>query len=121
MPYKVVRGDNNTPGWTSTGSSTPLRDLAIVLQKMKKTAEDHLGQEVKRRSSPSAYLAARNVRPPRRLARCRAYRSPYRERTRRRAGLRAGQAAQDSKIAVFDLGGGTFDISILSWAMASSR
>jgi molecular chaperone DnaK len=48
VPYKVVRGDNNTPRVDINGQLyTPQEISAIVLQKMKKTAEDYLGQEVK--------------------------------------------------------------------------
>ncbi len=48
VPYKVVRGDNNTPRVEINGQLySPQEISAIVLQKMKKTAEDHLGQEVK--------------------------------------------------------------------------
>ncbi|MDI9605279.1 MAG: Hsp70 family protein, partial [Bacteroidota bacterium] len=48
VPYKVVRGDNNTPRVDINGQLYTAQEIsAIVLQKMKKTAEDHLGQEVK--------------------------------------------------------------------------
>ena len=47
VPYKVVRGDNNTPRVDIEGRLyTPQEISAMVLQKMKKTAEDYLGQEV---------------------------------------------------------------------------
>lgn len=71
MPYKVVRGDNNTPRVDINGQLYTAQEIsAIVLQKMKKTAEDHLGQEVKEAViTVPRTLAARNVKPPRRLAR----------------------------------------------------
>ena len=47
VPYKVVRGDNNTPRVDIEGRLyTPQEISAMILQKMKKTAEDYLGQEV---------------------------------------------------------------------------
>jgi len=64
VPYKVVRGDNNTPRVDIEGRLyTPQEISAMVLQKMKKTAEDYLGQEVTKPLSPFRHtLATHNVK-----------------------------------------------------------
>ena len=120
VPYKVVRGDNNTPRVDIDGRLyTPQEISAMILQKMKKTAEDYLGQEVteavitvpayfsdaqrqatKEAGEIAGLTVRRIVNEP--TAASLAY------------GLdKANKANKDMKIAVFDLGGGTFDISIL--------
>ncbi len=117
VPYKVVRGDNNTPRVDIDGRLyTPQEISAMILQKMKKTAEDYLGQEV-----TEAVITVP------------AYFSDSQRQATKEAGQIAGldvkrivneptaaalaygldKAKKDMKIAVFDLGGGTFDISIL--------
>ena len=119
MPYKVVRGDNNTARVEVDGRQyTPQEISAMVLQKMKKTAEDYLGQEV-----TEAVITVP------------AYFSDSQRQATKEAGQIAGldvkrivneptaaalaygidKANKDMKIAVFDLGGGTFDISILEF------
>ncbi len=119
MPYKVVRGDNNTARVDVDGRQyTPQEISAMVLQKMKKTAEDYLGQEV-----TEAVITVP------------AYFSDSQRQATKEAGQIAGldvkrivneptaaalaygidKANKDMKIAVFDLGGGTFDISILEF------
>src|ERR1700676_1366469 len=115
--YKVVKGDNNTCRIDIDGRQyTPQEISAMILQKMKKTAEDYLGQEVtdavitvpayfndaqRQATKEAGEIAGLNVRrivnEP--TAAARAY------------GL--DKAGKDEKIAVFDLGGGTFDISVL--------
>ena len=117
VPYAVVRGDNNTPRVDIDGRLyTPQEISAMILQKMKKTAEDYLGQEV-----TEAVITVP------------AYFSDSQRQATKEAGQIAGldvkrivneptaaalaygldKSKKDMKIAVFDLGGGTFDISIL--------
>lgn len=118
VPYKVVKGDNNTPRVDIDGKLyTPQEISAMVLQKMKKTAEDYLGTTV----------SEAVITVP-------AYFSDAQRQATKEAGEIAGLKVQrivneptaaalaygldkatkkDMKIAVFDLGGGTFDISIL--------
>ncbi|MFC2719311.1 MAG: molecular chaperone DnaK [Bacteroidota bacterium] len=118
VPYKVVKGDNNTPRVVIDGKLyTPQEISAMVLQKMKKTAEDYLGTTV----------SEAVITVP-------AYFSDAQRQATKEAGEIAGLKVQrivneptaaalaygldkatkkDMKIAVFDLGGGTFDISIL--------
>ena len=115
--YKILKGDNNTPRVDIDGRMyTPQEISAMILQKMKKTAEDFLGYEVKeavitvpayfndaqrQATKEAGEIAGLNVR--------RIINEPT------AAALAYGFDKQhtDSKIAVFDLGGGTFDISIL--------
>ena len=119
VPYTVKRGDNNTPRVDIDGRLyTPQEISAMILQKMKKTAEDYLGQEV-----TEAVITVP------------AYFSDSQRQATKEAGQIAGldvkrivneptaaalaygidKANKDMKIAVFDLGGGTFDISILEF------
>jgi molecular chaperone DnaK len=117
VPYKVVRGDNNTPRVDIRGHLySPQEISAIVLQKMKQTAEDYLGQEVKeavitvpayfsdaqrQATKEAGEIAGLNVR------------RIVNEPTAAALAYGLDKKNNDSKIAVFDLGGGTFDISIL--------
>src|SRR5699024_2110543 len=117
VPYNIIKGDNNTPRVEINDRKyTPQEISAMVLQKMKKTAEDFLGQEV----------AEAVITVP-------AYFNDAQRQATKEAGEIAGltvkriineptaaalaygldKKSQDQKIAVFDLGGGTFDISIL--------
>ena len=117
VPYKVIKGDNNTPRvQIDDRKYTPQEISAMTLQKMKKTAEDYLGQTV-----TEAVITVP------------AYFSDSQRQATKEAGEIAGlevkriineptaaslaygldKKASDVKIAVFDLGGGTFDISIL--------
>jgi len=118
MSYKVVKGDNNSARVDIDGKVyTPQEISAIILQKMKKTAEDYLGEEVK-----DAVITVP------------AYFSDSQRQATKEAGEIAGlnvlrivneptaaalaygldKTDKDMNVAVFDLGGGTFDISILS-------
>ena len=117
VPYSVVKGDNNTPRVDIDGRLyTPQELSAMILQKMKKTAEDYLGQTVtdavitvpayfndsqrqatKEAGEISGLKVHRIINEP--TAAALAY------------GLDKG--GSDKKIAVYDLGGGTFDISVL--------
>ena len=117
VSYKVVRGDNNTPRVDIEGRLyTPQEISAMVLQKMKKTAEDYLGQEVteavitvpayfsdaqRQATKEAGEIAGLNVR------------RIVNEPTAASLAYGLDKTNKDMKIAVFDLGGGTFDISIL--------
>jgi len=117
VPYKVVKGDNNTPRVDISGKLyTPQEISAMVLQKMKKTAEDYLGQEIKEAVitvpayfSDSQRQATKEAGEIAGLTVKRIINEPT------AAALAYGldKKHKDVKVAVFDLGGGTFDISIL--------
>ena len=115
--YKVVKGDNNTVRIDIDGRMyTPQEISAMVLQKMKKTAEDYLGQEVseavitvpayfndaqRQATKEAGEIAGMNVR------------RIVNEPTAAALAYGLDKKGKDQKIAVFDLGGGTFDISVL--------
>ena len=115
--YKVAKGDNNTVRIDIDGRLyTPQEISAMILQKMKKTAEDYLGQEVneavitvpayfndaqRQATKEAGEIAGLNVR------------RIVNEPTAAALAYGLDKKAHDVKIAVFDLGGGTFDISIL--------
>ena len=115
--YKVVKGDNNTVRIDIEGRLyTPQEISAMILQKMKKTAEDYLGQEVseavitvpayfndaqRQATKEAGEIAGLNVR------------RIINEPTAAALAYGLDKKTHDHKIAVFDLGGGTFDISIL--------
>ena len=115
--YKVVKGDNNTVRIDIDGRQyTPQEISAMVLQKMKKTAEDYLGQEVteavitvpayfndaqRQATKEAGEIAGLNVR------------RIVNEPTAAALAYGLDKGGKDQKIAVFDLGGGTFDISVL--------
>lgn len=115
--YKVVRGDNNTIRIDIDGRQySPQEISAMILQKMKKTAEDYLGQEVteavitvpayfndaqRQATKEAGEIAGLNVR------------RIINEPTAAALAYGLDKKHADQKIAVFDLGGGTFDISIL--------
>jgi len=117
VPYKVVKGENDTPRVDIDGRLySPQEISAMILQKMKKTAEEYLGQEV-----TEAVITVP------------AYFSDSQRQATKEAGQIAGldvkriineptaaalaygldKQNKDMKIAVYDLGGGTFDISIM--------
>ena len=115
--YKVVKGDNDTVRIDIDGRLyTPQEISAMVLQKMKKTAEDYLGQDVteavitvpayfndsqRQATKEAGEIAGLTVR------------RIINEPTAAALAYGMDKKNQDQKIAVFDLGGGTFDISIL--------
>ena len=117
MPYKVVKGDNNTPRVDIQGRLyTPQEISAIVLQKMKKTAEDFLGQEV----SEAVITVPAYFNDSQRQATKEAgeiaglkVRRIINEPTAAALAYGLDKKSKDMHVAVFDLGGGTFDISIL--------
>ncbi|MDD2327418.1 MAG: molecular chaperone DnaK, partial [bacterium] len=117
VPYKVVRGDNNTPRVEINGQLySPQEISAIVLQKMKKTAEDHLGQEVKEAViTVPAYFSDAQRQATKEAGEIAGLtvRRIVNEPTAAALAYGLDKQNKDSKIAVFDLGGGTFDISIL--------
>ena len=117
VPYKVVRGDNNTPRVDINGHLySPQEISAIVLQKMKKTAEDHLGQEVKEAViTVPAYFSDAQRQATKEAGEIAGLtvRRIVNEPTAAALAYGLDKQNKDSKVAVFDLGGGTFDISIL--------
>ncbi len=117
VPYKVVKGDNNTPRVDIDGRLyTPQEISAIILQKMKKTAEDYLGQEVtdavitvpayfndsqRQATKEAGEIAGLNVR------------RIVNEPTAAALAYGLDKTNKDMKIVVFDCGGGTHDVSVL--------
>jgi molecular chaperone DnaK len=115
--YKVVKGDNNTVRIDIDGRLyTPQEISAMILQKMKKTAEDYLGQEVTEAViTVPAYFndAQRQATKEAGEIAGLTVRRIVNEPTAAALAYGLDKAGKDEKIAVFDLGGGTFDISIL--------
>ena len=119
VPYKVVRGDNNTPRVDIDGRLyTPQEISAMILQKMKKTAEDYLGQEVTEAViTVPAYFSDSQRQATKEAGQIAGLEVKRIVNEPTAAALAYGldKAHKDMKIAVFDLGGGTFDISILEF------
>lgn len=117
VPYKVIRGDNNTPRVDIDGRLyTPQEISAMVLQKMKKTAEDYLGQEVTEAViTVPAYFSDAQRQATKEAGEIAGLtvRRIVNEPTAASLAYGLDKTNKDMKIAVFDLGGGTFDISIL--------
>ena len=117
VPYKVVKGDNNTPRVDIDGRLyTPQEISAIILQKMKKTAEDYLGQEVTEAViTVPAYFSDAQRQATKEAGEIAGLtvRRIVNEPTAASLAYGLDKKHKDMKIAVFDLGGGTFDISIL--------
>lgn len=119
IPYKVVKGDNNTPRVDIDGRLyTPQEISAMTLQKMKKTAEDYLGQEVTEAViTVPAYFSDSQRQATKEAGQIAGLEVKRIVNEPTAAALAYGldKAHKDMKIAVFDLGGGTFDISILEF------
>ena len=117
VPYSVVKGDNNTPRVDIDGRLyTPQEISAMVLQKMKKTAEEYLGQEVSEAViTVPAYFndAQRHATKEAGEVAGLKVRRIINEPTAAALAYGLDKKDKDVNIAVFDLGGGTFDISIL--------
>jgi molecular chaperone DnaK len=117
VPYKVVKGDNDTPRVDIDGRMyTPQEISAMVLQKMKKTAEDYLGHEVKEAviTVPAYFNDSQRqaTKEAGEIAGLKVSRI-INEPTAAALAYGLDKSGADKKIAVYDLGGGTFDISIL--------
>ena len=115
--YKAVKGDNNTVRIDIDGRQyTPQEISAMILQKMKKTAEDYLGQEVTEAViTVPAYFndAQRQATKEAGEIAGLTVRRIVNEPTAAALAYGLDKAGKDEKIVVFDLGGGTFDVSIL--------
>ena len=119
VPYSVVRGDNNTPRVDIDGRQyTPQEISAMILQKMKKTAEDYLGHEVTEAViTVPAYFSDSQRQATKEAGQIAGLdvKRIVNEPTAAALAYGVDKANKDMKIAVFDLGGGTFDISILEF------
>ncbi|MBS7290078.1 MAG: molecular chaperone DnaK [Bacteroidales bacterium] len=117
VPYKVVKGDNNTPRVDINGRLyTPQEISAIILQKMKKTAEDYLRQEVTEAViTVPAYFSDSQRQATKEAGRIAGLevKRIINEPTAAALAYGLDKKQNNCKVAVFDLGGGTFDISIL--------
>ena len=117
VTYLVVRGENNTPRVDIDGRLyTPQEISAIILQKMKKTAEDYLGTEVTEAViTVPAYFSDSQRQATKEAGEIAGLkvRRIINEPTAAALAYGLDKANKDMKIAVYDLGGGTFDISIL--------
>ena len=119
VPYKVAKGDNNTPRVDIDGRLyTPQEISAMILQKMKKTAEDYLGQEVTEAViTVPAYFSDSQRQATKEAGQIAGLevKRIVNEPTAAALAYGVDKSNKDMKIAVFDLGGGTFDISILDF------
>ena len=119
VPYSVVKGDNNTPRVDIDGRLyTPQEISAMILQKMKKTAEDYLGQEVTEAViTVPAYFSDSQRQATKEAGQIAGLdvKRIVNEPTAAALAYGVDKAKKDMKVAVFDLGGGTFDISILEF------
>jgi molecular chaperone DnaK len=117
VPYKVVKGDNNTPRVEIDGRNyTPQELSAMILQKMKKTAEDFLGQEVTEAviTVPAYFNDAQRqaTKEAGEIAGLTVKRI-INEPTAAALAYGLDKAGKEMKIVVFDCGGGTHDVSVL--------
>jgi molecular chaperone DnaK len=117
VSYSVVKGDNNTPRVDIDGRLYTAQELsAMTLQKMKKTAEDYLGQTVTEAviTVPAYFNDAQRqaTKEAGEIAGLKVMRI-INEPTAAALAYGLDKRGKDQKIAVYDLGGGTFDISVL--------
>ncbi|OAB29803.1 molecular chaperone DnaK [Flavobacterium omnivorum] len=117
VSYKIVKGDNNTPRVDIDGRLYSAQELsAMTLQKMKKTAEDYLGQTVTEAviTVPAYFNDAQRqaTKEAGEIAGLKVMRI-INEPTAAALAYGLDKKGKDQKIAVYDLGGGTFDISVL--------
>jgi molecular chaperone DnaK len=117
VSYSVVKGDNNTPRVDIDGRLYTAQELsAMTLQKMKKTAEDYLGQTVSEAviTVPAYFNDAQRqaTKEAGEIAGLKVMRI-INEPTAAALAYGLDKKGKDQKIAVYDLGGGTFDISVL--------
>ncbi|MGO4822065.1 MULTISPECIES: molecular chaperone DnaK [unclassified Flavobacterium] len=117
VSYKIVKGDNNTPRVDIDGRLYSAQELsAMTLQKMKKTAEDYLGQTVTEAviTVPAYFNDAQRqaTKEAGEIAGLKVMRI-INEPTAAALAYGLDKKGTDQKIAVYDLGGGTFDISVL--------
>lgn len=117
MPYKVVKGDNNTPRVDIDGRLyTPQEISAMILQKMKKTAEEYLRQEVTEAViTVPAYFSDSQRQATKEAGKIAGLdvKRIINEPTAAALAYGLDKKNKDMKVAVYDLGGGTFDISIM--------
>jgi len=117
VPYKVAKGENNTPRVViDERKYTPQEISAMVLQKMKKTAEDYLGQEVTEAViTVPAYFSDSQRQATKEAGEIAGFdvKRIINEPTAASLAYGLDKKNKDMKVAVFDLGGGTFDISVL--------
>ena len=117
MPYKVTRGENNTPRVDINGKLyTPQEISAMILQKMKKTAEDYLRQDVTEAViTVPAYFSDSQRQATKEAGKIAGLdvKRIINEPTAAALAYGLDKKDKDMKVAVYDLGGGTFDISIL--------
>ena len=117
VPFEVIKGDNNTPRIkVNDRKYSPQEISAMVLQKMKKTAEDYLGSEVQEAViTVPAYFSDSQRQATKEAGEIAGLQVKRIINEPTAASLAYGldKKSSDLKIAVFDLGGGTFDISIL--------
>ncbi len=117
VPYKVVKGDNDTPRVDIDGRLyTPQELSAMILQKMKKTAEEFLGQDITEAViTVPAYFndAQRQATKEAGEISGLKVRRIINEPTAAALAYGLDKAGKDQKIVVFDFGGGTHDVSIL--------
>ncbi len=117
VPYKVDKGDNNTPRVNISGKLyTPQEISSMILQKMRKTAEDYLGMEIKEAViTVPAYFSDSQRQATKEAGEIAGLivKRIINEPTAAALAYGLDKKHKDIKVAVFDLGGGTFDISIL--------
>ncbi|MBQ9451447.1 MAG: molecular chaperone DnaK [Bacteroidales bacterium] len=117
VPYKVARGENNTPRVDINGRLySPQEISAIILQKMKKTAEDYLRQEVTEAViTVPAYFSDSQRQATKEAGKIAGIdvKRIINEPTAAALAYGLDKKNKNMKVAVYDLGGGTFDISIL--------